>query len=256
MKKILNIYKPQGITPFQLIQQLKKDSDYQDQKIGFAGRLDPLAHGVMVLLVGEENKNRDQYLGLGKEYEFVVLFGVETDSFDYLGLLKNGYRVVPHNLTEQLQNFIKRYTGEVILEYPPFSSKTINGIPLFKLAKRNRLGGVELPKRLVKIEAFDLLEVETISAEDIEKEILAYLKKIKGFFRQQKIIAGWIEFFKHNQHPEFHMARFRISCSTGTYVRRLASLMGEELGCGAIAFEILRTKVGEYTLVDSIKLKD
>src|SRR5687767_12670821 len=90
MNQVLNIYKPIGLTPLQLIKLLKKSKEgYKNIKMSFAGRLDPLAHGVMLLLLGEENKNRDKYLSLDKTYEFKVLFGVETDTFDFLGILKD-----------------------------------------------------------------------------------------------------------------------------------------------------------------------
>src|SRR5438045_1977436 len=115
---VIVVYKPQGVTPYQLIEKLKKqNSDYEGIKIGFAGRLDPLAHGVMVLLVGEENKNRAKYLGLEKEYEFSVLFGVETDTYDYLGLLvSEEYSAPPSDLENKIKDFIKSHTGKLKLK--------------------------------------------------------------------------------------------------------------------------------------------
>ena len=249
MVKVINIYKSQGITPFQLIQQVKKDRpELQDQKIGFAGRLDPLAHGVMVLLVGEENKNREQYLGLEKEYEFRVLFGVKTDSYDYLGLLESDFTLPPEDLRMKVDEFVRDYTGELILPYPPFSSKTVSGIPLYKLAKKNKLKETKLPERNVSITKFEVVGYEYKSAQELQKEILTNLRKIKGFFRQTKIIGGWKEFFQKYPDQEFVLAKFKITCSSGTYVRTLAYLLGEKLGSGAIAYEILRTRVGEYIL--------
>lgn len=253
MNGVLVVYKPQGVTPFQLIETLKKeDPEYENQKIGFAGRLDPLAHGVMVLLVGEENKNRIKYLDLNKEYEFRVLFGVKTDSFDYLGLLQSEFKAPSKDLKKQISKFINEYTGELTLKYPPFSSKTVNGTPLYKLAKKHQLGQVNLPERQIKIEQFELLGIETKSSVQIQEEILLNLRKIKGFFRQTRIIHRWNEFFKQKKGPDFVLAKFRIKCSSGTYVRTLASLMGDKTGCGAIAYEILRTKVGYFKLPDSI----
>jgi len=51
----------------------------------YAGRLDPMAHGVLVLLVGEENKKREKYEKFVKEYLFQCIFGVATDTYDILG---------------------------------------------------------------------------------------------------------------------------------------------------------------------------
>jgi len=51
----------------------------------YAGRLDPLAEGLLLVLTGEECKNKEKYLGLDKEYEVDVLFGFATDTYDILG---------------------------------------------------------------------------------------------------------------------------------------------------------------------------
>jgi len=54
----------------------------------YAGRLDPMAEGVLIILVGDECKKKQKYLGLDKEYEIEVLFGLETDTQDILGVIK------------------------------------------------------------------------------------------------------------------------------------------------------------------------
>ena len=65
MGSVLSIYKPIGVTPNQIIEKLREaQPEYQDIKIGFAGRLDPLAHGLLLLMTGDETKDRDKYLGL------------------------------------------------------------------------------------------------------------------------------------------------------------------------------------------------
>ena len=59
MKKLLNIYKPIGLTPFLTIQLVRNQfQEYKNEKIGFAGRLDPLAHGVLLLMIGEATKKK------------------------------------------------------------------------------------------------------------------------------------------------------------------------------------------------------
>lgn len=264
MQEILNVYKPQGVTPVQVIAQLRKQKpEYSGVKIGFAGRLDPLAHGVLVLTVGETNKDREQYLNLNKTYQFSVLFGVETDTYDYLGILKDfdgsgsKLRSFTRNedlLKEQLQEFMKRYIGKISQAYPPFSSKTLNGMPLFKLAKRGKIKEEDLPIREVEVFEFRLLSTEQRSAEVIYKEIMQNLKKIKGYFRQGRIIKQWEIFFSEIQNKKLMLAHFEIECSSGTYVRSLAQKLGRELGCGAIAFEIFRVDVGAFNIRDSLRL--
>ena len=89
MKNVLNLYKQVGITPLQLIKKfVRSNPEYKDEKLGYAGRLDPMAEGVMIILVGDENKKREKYLDLNKKYEVGILFGVSTDTHDVLGLIE------------------------------------------------------------------------------------------------------------------------------------------------------------------------
>lgn len=256
--EVTAIYKPQGVTPLQLIEKFRKSNPkYKDAKIGFAGRLDPLAHGVMLLTIGEANKEREPLLSLDKTYRFSVLLGIETDTYDYLGILKN-FQVldVAENYEKIVLDFIKRHTGKFIQPYPPFSSKTLNGTPLFKLAKRNgfKINNLRFknserwPTKEVEVFRFELLKEVGVCSLEISGVVLGNLKKIKGFFRQNRIIRQWEKFFEANPNQEFKLLTFEIDCSSGTYVRSLAHKLGQELGTGAIAFEINRTRVGNYTV--------
>jgi tRNA pseudouridine55 synthase len=256
MDELINIYKPIGMTPLQLIKKLRKTNiKYRDLKIGYAGRLDPLAHGVMLLMVGGENKNREKSLGLNKIYEFSVWFGVKTDTYDYLGFLKD-FKVLPApiKLEDRIRKFIKSHTEAFRLTYPPFSSKTIGGIQLYKLAKSGRLKNNELPARMVQVNKFKLISIKKLSSEKIKEVILKNVQLIRGFFRQKNTIKKWEAFFDLYPSYKFTIASFSIECSSGTYVRSIANDMGEDFGCNAIAYEILRTKVGNYSIKDSLKL--
>lgn len=251
---IINIYKPTGVTPLQLIDLLRqKYHELKDEKIGYTGRLDPLAHGVLLLLIGEENKQRENYLHLDKTYQFSVLFGLETDSYDFLGLLKNTtIKRVPVDLQEKIERYIQSKLGKQNQVYPPFSSKAVHGKPLFWWAKRDRLHEIELPSREVEIYDFKLLKLEKITKNDVQKNILNQVKQIQGYFRQEEIYDQWQAFFDNNKVPEFTLATFAVHCSSGTYMRSLAHELGQLVGCGAIAYEILRTQVGEYRINSSL----
>src|SRR5882724_588569 len=83
------IYKQKGETPLQALNRLRVEKpEYMEATLSYAGRLDPMAEGVMVVLVGDENKEREKYLGLDKVYVTEVLFGVSTDTADILGKIK------------------------------------------------------------------------------------------------------------------------------------------------------------------------
>jgi len=78
--------KPLGMTPLEAIREFqRKNPKYQTTKLSFAGRLDPMAEGLLLVLEGEENKDRKRFENLDKTYEFSILFGVTTDTYDLLG---------------------------------------------------------------------------------------------------------------------------------------------------------------------------
>jgi len=282
MKKIINIYKPQGKTPLEMVKVIKETfPEYNDEKIGYAGRLDPLAHGVLLLMIGEETtKQRETYLHLPKDYEFEAAFGVSTDTYDALGIVNNvAMKQLNNNHRDEVEKFIKSKLGKQKQTYPPFSSKTVDGKPLFLWAKENRLSEITIPEREIEIYNFKLIETNNISTNELKTEILKQIESVTGEFRQAEIKEKWEKFFEKYCHFEeakqreislgisqplqgfemtnqntFQTARFSISCSSGTYIRSLVNELGNKLATGAITLEILRTEVGEYSLQDSLKL--
>lgn len=78
---VICVYKEVGETPLEAISKIKTT-----EKLSYIGRLDPLADGLMLVLVGEENKNREAYLDLPKTYRFEFVSGFKTDTYDVLGL--------------------------------------------------------------------------------------------------------------------------------------------------------------------------
>lgn len=269
MQKILNVYKPKGLTPLQTIQLVrKKFPEYENTKIGFAGRLDPLAHGVLLLMVGEETtKERDTYLNLPKEYEFEAVFGVSTDTYDTLGIIQNSHVIarkndeaisrLPRSLTvarNDIQQFIQSKQGKQIQTYPPYSSKTVLGKPLYLWARENKLSKIQIPKREIEIYNFTLREINMLSVENLKTKIMNQVTSVDGDFRQKTIKEKWETFFTEIKMQTLPTALFHINCSSGTYIRSLIHELGKQTGMEAIALEILRTKVGEHNLSDSLKL--
>jgi tRNA pseudouridine55 synthase len=255
MNQLLNIYKPTGVTPLQLVQQLRREKpEYEKVKIGYAGRLDPMAHGVMLLMVGEETKNREKYLSLPKSYEFTVMFGVETDTYDILGLLKDTKsNQTPSNANLIVNSFVSSKIGTQIQKYPSYSSKTVQGKPLFWWAKNNRLAEIEIPEHEISIDSFSIISFKKIQRETLHQQITKNISSLKGDFRQKEILKSWKDFFQTNPDPTFPLATFTITCSSGTYVRGLADELGKELGCGAITLDILRTQLGEFECNKSVR---
>src|SRR6185437_1274560 len=162
MLKILTIYKPIGFTPFEVVKTIKQvNPKLSKVKMGYAGRLDPLAHGVLLLMIGEETKNRDYYLSLPKTYDFEVVFGVQTDTYDVLGLIEKTSLPI-NNVNLFVNKYVNKTIGKSLQTYPPYSSKTVQGKPLFWWARQGKLSEIEMPTREIEIFDFAVIAMGNI----------------------------------------------------------------------------------------------
>lgn len=247
MKKVLILNKKEGKTPLETLEFFRvKNKEYKNSKMTYAGRLDPMASGLLVVLVDEEIKNKDKFLNLDKEYEFKILFSFNTDSYDVLGkVLKTKKVVLSKKLLEkEINNNLKFFTGKFIQEYPIYSSKTVNGRQLFTYARMNE--EVEVPKRVVEIQNLKLLKIRKIVGKNLFNNIERRIKKVKGDFRQKEILKIWKKEIKLKE--QYFIASFKVKCSSGTYVRGIANSLGNKAQIPALAFSIKRTKIGNFVL--------
>lgn len=256
MKATLAVYKPLGLTPLQIITLLKQQyPKYESARIGYAGRLDPLAEGVLLLLLDDENRKHKKYEDLPKVYEFEVLFGMSTDSYDTLGLIRHTRKQQTIISTQQIEELLPHFLGKQQQIYPPFSSKTVGGIPLYKWARDGKIEEIILPQREIEITSLELLTSSLLPLKQLQQTVLSRIEIVAGDFRQDEIRSSWQTFLNTTPLLSFPLFRFRISCSSGTYVRAIAQRMGEELGAGALAYSIKRTAVGNFTLHDCLRLE-
>lgn len=250
---VLNLYKNLGETPRERLERLRvQKPHYAHEVLSYAGRLDPMAEGVMLCLVGSANRRREQYLDLGKDYTLDVLFGFATDTYDVLG------RVIETGdagglARKEIETGLNEFRGDVRQEYPPYSSKTVEGKSLFAWARGNALASLVLPARTVNIYHIDLVEIYKVK----ESMLLSYIEtgvgKVNGDFRQEEIIRVWKRHLQTNGEREFPCATIKIECSSGTYMRSIANKLGQELGVPALALHILRTRVGEYSIEKALR---
>lgn len=252
---IILLNKPRGLSPLQAIEKLRKQySQYATEKLGYAGRLDPMAEGLLVILCAEENMKRKTYENLPKTYEFSVLFGVSTDTYDILGKISSSQKVANERLKQKVQILLPTYIGKQRQPYPPYSSKPVNGKPLFYWARENKLHTIRIPSKVIEIYDLVFLSVTTIPATILAKTIRNRISLVSGKFRQEEILQKWQEFFIQNKQQSFPVMTFRVTCSSGTYVRSLAVQLGKELAVPSLAYSIKRTHVGELSLTDAITL--
>jgi len=254
MNKIIAVWKSVGITPLEAIEKYKeKYSEYKYETISYAGRLDPMAEGVLILLIGEENRKRKKYLDVNKEYESEIVLGISTDSYDALGLItgKNLKTVSEKEIKNSLFSFL----GKQNQIYPPYSSKTVNGKPLYWWAINNRINEVEIPNHNIEIYSIELLRIEKVSVNKLTKRIFKKIEKVNGDFRQKEIIKSWDKLGKENSGKKLTKIKIKVSCSSGTYIRRIAFDLGKKLGIGAFAYSIKRVKIGDVGKYDCLDLE-
>jgi len=259
---VLTLYKNHGETPLECLERFKKDNpEYLNDKMTYAGRLDPLAEGLLLILVGEECKNKEKYLGFDKEYEVDVLFGFSTDTYDILGKVTKSFTdfVIPAkagiqadsiNLDSRLRGndtineLLNSFVGRFSQKYPAYSSK------FFNKARRGELKDEEISEKVVEIKSIQIVGEKTIPKIDLKKYIEESITLVKGNFRQEEILKNW-KFAMANFQPEeynFSVFSLRVSCTSGTYMRSLANSIGKKAGIPALALNIKRTRVGKYKI--------
>ena len=229
----IKIFKPVGLTPLELIENYKKTNNVK-QKMSFAGRLDPMASGLMLLLVGDECKKQPEYCGKDKIYEFKIIYGFKTDSLDILGISEE---------IEKSDFNYKDLIGEVEQKYPVYSSKTLNieGItkPLWYWEKKGVLKNSMIPIKNVKVFDLNILEKREYSNLEIKDIIFERISKLseknKDKFRYKDIKEKWEENLLDNKN--FKVDSFRTKVSSGTYIRGLCEKMG------GVAFDINRIDI-------------
>jgi tRNA pseudouridine55 synthase len=154
MRGVLNAGKPSGISSYDVIRHIKSILP-SPVPIGHAGTLDPLASGVLLVLLGEATKVSRFLLNLPKEYVAGVLFGKQTDTDDITGKTLSE-RPVSSLTAELVRTGLDRFTGEIEQVPPAFSALKQDGQPLYRLARRGQ--EVRPKPRKVTISELELLD--------------------------------------------------------------------------------------------------
>ncbi len=250
-RDVMNLYKRKSETPLQTIERyVAAYPNYKGKKMTYAGRLDPMAEGVLIVLAGEKTKERDKYTGLDKDYEFEFVLGIETDTFDVLGKIVSTKNEVSVDIKE-VQNVAEKYKGKIQQAYPAYSSKVIDGTPMFQLAREGKIADVILPTHEVIVSNLEIVGERIVSKEEFEKEVVAGITSVIGDFRQEEILERWKNYFTDTASSKIKILKGKLSCGSGFYVRQLVADMGKDLGVGAVTTNIVRTRVGTFIIKDS-----
>lgn len=275
MERYVVLEKEIGETPLFATERFRATRpDLDGIPLSYAGRLDPMASGKLIVLIGEECKKQSEYHDLDKEYEFSVLFGIGSDTGDVLGRLSPEPAAAPafseggvgavgvenagaaaggHQLIAIASSFI----GELTFHYPLFSAKTVKGKPLHMWTLEGRLDEIDIPTRTSTIYELELTKVEKKPRQEIAATALQKIntippvtderKALGNDFRRTDVRADWQDVATDYSLPStYTIAHFRCVASSGAYMRTLVELIAKEEGTTGLAWHIHRTKIGLY----------
>ena len=188
------------------------------KKVGHCGTLDPLASGLLIILVGREfTKQQSLYLKKDKSYLVTAQLGIKTDTYDILGEIieKTDRENLVKINKKDLEQVLKTFTGKIKQTVPIFSAVKINGQKLYEKARKGETD-IQLPSREVEIKKIKLLNFDD------------------------------------------HQKRFtlEVEVSSGTYIRSLINDIGDKLKVGATVIELRRTKIANFHVKKAIVLDD
>ena len=217
----LNVHKPIGVGSTQAVGRVRRAVGVR--RVGHCGTLDPLAWGVLPLAVGRATRLSGYILGMPKTYEAAVLFGVETPSYDLETHPTTGPRRPPP--PRAVEELLPAFTGAIEQRPPDYSAVQVGGVRAYRSARAGRQ--LDLEPRQVHVRTLDLVAAGRIGV---------------------RVADGRLHFTGGEASNDALLAGLRIECSSGTYIRALARDLGTALGCAAMLFGLVRTRVGPFTL--------
>jgi tRNA pseudouridine55 synthase len=143
------------MTSHDVVHRLRKITG--ERSIGHLGTLDPMATGVLPLLLGKFTRLAQYFSSAEKSYTGTIRFGFATDTYDCEGETI-GPSVVPALTLDQVRAASVRFRGEIEQLPPPFSAKKIGGTPAYKLARAGK--PVDLKAARIRISMFEIVELE------------------------------------------------------------------------------------------------
>lgn len=211
---LLVVDKPIGPTSHDVVARLRRT--LKERRIGHTGTLDPIASGVLPLVIGRATRLARFLSGSVKAYEATVRLGVATDTCDRTGIARTPPHAGPMPDRPAIERALDEFRGTFQQWPPAYSAKKIDGTPSHRLARRAAGGVSEAPQPAPA----------TVTAYRIE------VRRLEG-----------------------SALDLTVECSAGFYVRSLAQDLGERLGVGAHLEALRRTRSGDLTLADAVSLE-
>lgn len=255
MKRYVVLEKAVGETPLAALSAFRAaHTEYADVPMTYAGRLDPMARGKLLILIGDECKRKKQYEKLDKEYEIEVLLDMGSDTGDVLGIVTKSGQETRVDET-MIRSVLQKEIGAFNRAYPAFSSKPVYGKPLFLHALEGTLP--ELPTHRETIYGIELIALKRMTHTELRERIAKQLaqtpvsddpkKELGADFRITDVRTSW-DAAVAGAERDYMVLTLKVACASGTYMRSLAARIGEAFGTHALALSIHRTKLGRRVL--------
>ena len=151
---IILLNKNKGISSFKIINKLKWLLNAN--KVGHAGTLDPLAEGLMVVMLNGATKFSDYLMKKDKEYYVEFELGYETDTYDYEGEVIKKFNGNINLSKEKIEKIVNEFLGDIEQVPPMYSAIKINGEKLYNLARK----GLEIERESRKVKIYYIKDIE------------------------------------------------------------------------------------------------
>jgi tRNA pseudouridine55 synthase len=203
MNGVLVIDKPSGMTSHDVVNRVRRIG--AERSVGHLGTLDPMATGVLPLVLGKFTRLAQFYLGARKAYEGEIRFGFATDTYDADGNPTTATNDLPLSL-EQVRQAAVRFRGVQQQTPPPFSAKKIAGVPAYKLARKQQ--EVTLEPVTVEVEEFEITNVDGDRARfRIRVSSGTYVRCIAHEIGQQLGVGAHLASLRRTAVAEFDIAQ-------------------------------------------------
>ncbi|HPZ00591.1 MAG TPA: tRNA pseudouridine(55) synthase TruB [Clostridiales bacterium] len=217
MTGILCLNKPKDMTSFSAVAKVRRV--LSEKKAGHAGTLDPLATGVLPVLLGGATRFLEFLPTSPKRYIAALRLGCRTDTLDITGTVTEEKEVTIGK--KEVEAALSSFRGDVMQVPPMYSALKKDGVRLYDLARK----GLEVKREARPVTIFQL----SLLTEEQARKQGAEMAPLKE-----------------------HEFLLDISCSAGTYVRTLIDDLGQVLGTGAVMTQLVRTEVGRFTLAEAV----
>ncbi len=163
MDGIINLYKPKGYTSHDAVARIKRFCN--TRRVGHAGTLDPMAQGVLPILVGKAAAAQEYLMNHNKTYLAGMRFGVVTDTGDMTGNVLSEKKVEISR--DELQAVCQKFKGKIMQTPPMYSAIKVGGKKLYDLARE----GIKVERKAREIEIYDIKIVSQESESDFLVEV-------------------------------------------------------------------------------------